>query len=163
MGIWDAITELVEAATPWAVAEAEAPAKEEDSKVRQLDVQSHHHMSPLENFALRLLRRRLPTDLLSDSFGSSRFQSISTHADHCHQDESAETKDDSEDAEGEDKDEGGEDGGDEEGGEGGEEEEEEEAEEEEDDEEEIVDPKETLEEGSSFALAPYLSTPERVR
>lgn len=91
------------------------------------------------------------------------FQSISTHADHCHQDESAETKDDSEDAEGEDKDEGGEDGGDEEGGEGGEEEEEEEAEEEEDDEEEIVDPKETLEEGSSFALAPYLSTPERVR
>lgn len=29
MGIWDTITDLVEAATPWSVVEAEAPAQEE--------------------------------------------------------------------------------------------------------------------------------------
>lgn len=37
MGFWDTITDLVDAATPWSVAEAEAPAaddKAEDSKVR---------------------------------------------------------------------------------------------------------------------------------
>jgi ubiquinol-cytochrome c reductase subunit 6 len=28
MGFWDTITDLVEAATPWATADAEAPAKE---------------------------------------------------------------------------------------------------------------------------------------
>lgn len=28
MGFWDTLTDLVEAATPWATAEAEAPAKE---------------------------------------------------------------------------------------------------------------------------------------
>ncbi|TPX10171.1 uncharacterized protein E0L32_001368 [Thyridium curvatum] len=30
MGIWDTFAELVEAATPWSVAEAEAPAQEEE-------------------------------------------------------------------------------------------------------------------------------------
>ncbi len=30
MGIWDTITDLVEAATPWGAVEAEAPAKEEE-------------------------------------------------------------------------------------------------------------------------------------
>jgi hypothetical protein len=29
MGFWDTITDLVEAATPWATAEAEAPAQDE--------------------------------------------------------------------------------------------------------------------------------------
>lgn len=29
MGIWETITDLVEAATPWSTAEAEAPAQEE--------------------------------------------------------------------------------------------------------------------------------------
>lgn len=34
MGIWDTFAELVEAATPWSVAEAEAPAQEEEPQVR---------------------------------------------------------------------------------------------------------------------------------
>ncbi len=36
MGIWEVITDLFEAATPWSVAEAEAAAKEDDTKVRRL-------------------------------------------------------------------------------------------------------------------------------
>ncbi|KAI0899211.1 Non-heme 11 kDa protein of cytochrome bc1 complex [Annulohypoxylon nitens] len=32
MGIWDSITDLVEAVTPWTVAEAEAPAEDTDSQ-----------------------------------------------------------------------------------------------------------------------------------
>lgn len=38
MGIWDTITDLVEAATPWSVVEAEAPAQEE--QVRALFLSS---------------------------------------------------------------------------------------------------------------------------
>jgi len=30
MGIWDTLTDLIEAATPWVTAEAEAPAAQED-------------------------------------------------------------------------------------------------------------------------------------
>ena len=33
MGIWEALTELVDLAKPWSEAEAEAPAKDEDQKV----------------------------------------------------------------------------------------------------------------------------------
>ena len=33
MGIWEALTELVDLAKPWAEAEAEAPAKDEQDKV----------------------------------------------------------------------------------------------------------------------------------
>ncbi len=33
MGIWEAITDLVEAVAPWSVAEAEAPAKEPEATV----------------------------------------------------------------------------------------------------------------------------------
>lgn len=39
MGFWDAITDLVDAATPWSVADAEAPPAEdkaEESKVRNV-------------------------------------------------------------------------------------------------------------------------------
>jgi hypothetical protein len=39
MGIWDAFAELVEAAKPWGVVEAEAPA--DDSKVRSRAKQLH--------------------------------------------------------------------------------------------------------------------------
>lgn len=39
MGIWDTITELVEAAAPWSVAEAEAPAQQEEEKVSGLIVE----------------------------------------------------------------------------------------------------------------------------
>ncbi|KAK3937853.1 ubiquinol-cytochrome c reductase complex 17 kd protein [Diplogelasinospora grovesii] len=35
MGIWDAITDLIEAATPWTTAEAEAPAAQEEQKEEQ--------------------------------------------------------------------------------------------------------------------------------
>ncbi|KAK1767674.1 ubiquinol-cytochrome C reductase hinge protein-domain-containing protein [Phialemonium atrogriseum] len=35
MGIWDTITDLVEAATPWSTAEAEAPAQEEQAAAEE--------------------------------------------------------------------------------------------------------------------------------
>jgi len=34
MGIWEALTELVDLAKPWAEAQAEAPAKDDSEKVR---------------------------------------------------------------------------------------------------------------------------------
>ncbi|KAI1821324.1 ubiquinol-cytochrome C reductase hinge protein-domain-containing protein [Xylaria intraflava] len=35
MGVWDVINDLVEAATPWSTAEAEAPAQEKATEVRE--------------------------------------------------------------------------------------------------------------------------------
>ena len=45
MGIWEAITDLVEAAAPWSVAEAEAPA-EEPQEVRMNELKLFLHPAP---------------------------------------------------------------------------------------------------------------------
>lgn len=54
MGFWDTITDLVEAATPWATADAEAPAQESVCRVHASLCYSRH--SPLPSFRSKLAK-----------------------------------------------------------------------------------------------------------